>query len=37
VAGTDLEPIAETRIIASNDALAALRGFGARAGITIVL
>ncbi|HYE29016.1 MAG TPA: RES family NAD+ phosphorylase [Allosphingosinicella sp.] len=37
VAEDDLEPIAETRIVASNDALAALRRFGARAGITIVL
>jgi hypothetical protein len=37
VAGADLEPFAETRIIASNDALAALRGFGARAGITLTL
>lgn len=37
VADADLEPVAETRIISSNDALAALRGFGARAGITITL
>jgi hypothetical protein len=37
VADADLEPVAETRIAASNDALAALRRFGARAGITITL
>jgi RES domain-containing protein len=33
----DLDPLGETRIVASNDALARLRGFGARAGITITL
>ncbi|HEX8262709.1 MAG TPA: RES family NAD+ phosphorylase [Allosphingosinicella sp.] len=37
VAEADLEPVAEVRIIASNDSLAALRRFGARAGIALVL
>jgi hypothetical protein len=37
VADSDLEPVAEARIIASNDELAALRRFAARAGITLTL
>lgn len=37
VAEAELERVAEARIIASNDELAALRRFGARAGITITL
>lgn len=37
VAEADLERVSGTRIIASNDALAALRGFGARAGITLTI
>ena len=37
VAADDLEPLAQRRIIASNEALSALRDFGARPGITITL
>ncbi|HEX8481084.1 MAG TPA: RES family NAD+ phosphorylase [Allosphingosinicella sp.] len=37
VAQTDLEPVGQRRIVASNEALGALRDCGARAGITITL
>jgi hypothetical protein len=37
VAQSDLHPVSERRVVASNPALAALRDFGARAGIAITL